>query len=250
MSEPERIAFILASVTSPFMSGVRHSYSLLATADQFMTADRPADVVAFLQEAVKAGNHRAVTRMVNLPDIWRNPEAQESVYRAAVAAGDQLSLTGLASVRARLGDTAEARRLYLRAIEVGVVWALTAYAVFLRNHGGPGEADRVIEQCRRQVEAGDVGALPLLGALLLVVPDHQAEAEAEAEAVLRQGAAMLENRCRCLLAVLLLERGSVGEATELIERLQATGDEYVRVYVEDLIEEYDLHPGSDMEQST
>jgi hypothetical protein len=114
----------------------------------------------------------------------------------------------------------------------------TGYAAFLSNCGDPGETGRAVEQCRQQVAAGETRALALLGALLLT--QSGGEAKAEAEAVLRHGAVLLENRCRSLLAALLLERGTVGEAAELIERLRATGDEYVRAYAEALAEEYDL----------
>ncbi|GAB4052272.1 hypothetical protein GCM10028775_32760 [Catellatospora paridis] len=110
------------------------------------------------------------------------------------------------------------------------------YAAFLRNHGEPGELGEAIEHHRSQVAAGDTGALPILGALLLKVPHGQVEAEA----VLRHGAALLDNRCRCLLAALLLDRGATGGAAELVRRVRATGDDLVRGYAERLAEEYEL----------
>jgi hypothetical protein len=58
----------------------------------------------------------------------------------------------------------------------------------------------------------------------------------EAEAVPRQGAALLDNQSRCLLAALLLQRGATDEASDLIRQVLATGDEHVRSYVE----EYEL----------
>ena len=78
----------------------------------------------------------------------------------------------------------------------------------------------------------------MLAALLLTQPGGAAEAEA----VLRRGAAVLDNRCRSLLAALLLDRGAVEEASQLIARLLATGDEYVHAYAEALAAEYDLKP--------
>ncbi|RLK22580.1 haloacid dehalogenase-like hydrolase [Micromonospora sp. M71_S20] len=53
-------------------------------------------------------------------------------------------------------------------------------------------------------------------------------------------AALLENRCRCLLAALLLDRGATGEAAELVRRVRATGNDLVRRYAEQLAEEYEL----------
>jgi hypothetical protein len=43
----------------------------------------------------------------------------------------------------------------------------------------------------------------------------------------------------------LLNRGAVGEASDLIRRLHAIGDEHVRVFVEDLAAEYALRPADD-----
>lgn len=238
MTEAERAASAVAWVVSRKASRPRALASILAAADECVALGKPDVAVALYRRAAEAGDHCAVGRVVNWTGVRDGHEAVEAVYRAAIAAGDLLSLTGLANVRARQGDTTEGRQLYLQAIDAGVVWALTGYAAFLSNYGDPGETGRAIEQCRRQVAAGDTRALALLGALLLT--QSGGEAKAEAEALLRHGAALLENRCRSLLAALLLERGTVGEAAELLERLQATGDEYVRAYAEALADEYDL----------
>ncbi|RZU75452.1 hypothetical protein EV384_3994 [Micromonospora kangleipakensis] len=191
---------------------------------------------ALYRKAAEAGDHRAVVKLVNWPGIREDRAAMEAVYRTAITAGDVQSWASLAVLRARQGDTAEARVLFTVAIESGSVNALTMYAGFLHNHGEPGELSEAIEHRRRQVAAGDTGSLPILGALLLTVPHRQVEAEA----LLRQGAALLENRCRCLLAALLLDRGATGEAAELVRRVRATGDDLVRGYAERLAEEYEL----------
>ncbi|SCG14946.1 hypothetical protein GA0070610_1170 [Micromonospora echinofusca] len=191
---------------------------------------------ALYRKAAEAGDDRAVVKLVNWPGIREDPAAMEAVYRAAITAGDVQSVASLAALRTRQGDTAEARVLFTKAIESGDVNALTMYAAFLRNHGEPGELNEAIEHRRRQMAAGDTGALPILGALLLTAPQRQVEAEA----VLRRGAALLENRCRCLLAALLSDRGATAEAAELVRRVRATGDDLVRSYAEQLAEEYEL----------
>ncbi|MEV4417868.1 hypothetical protein [Catellatospora sp. NPDC049609] len=210
--------------------------TLLAAAQEADDAGRPELAAALYRQAAEAGDHRAVVRLVNRPGIREDRAAMEAVYRGAVAAGDVRSLAGLANVRARQGDPAEARKLYVRAVAAGDVAALTAYAAFLRNHGEPGEHERAIQAHRQRVDRGDAGALAVLGALLLAVPGGRAEAEA----VLRRGAAVLDDRSRCLLAALLLNEGAVRVATELVERVRATGDELARAYADRLADEYEL----------
>ncbi|MEV0431444.1 hypothetical protein [Micromonospora sp. NPDC050495] len=208
--------------------------ALVQAAEEMSAKGEHAMAEALYRKAAEAGDHRAVVKLVNWPGIREDHAAMEAVYRAAITAGDVQSLASLAALRARQGDTAEARMSFAKAIESGSVSALTMYTAFLHNHGEPGELSEAIEHRRRQVAAGDTGALPNLGALLL---PHQ---QVEAEAVLRQGAALLENRCRCLLAALLLDRGATGEAAELVRRVRATGDDLVRGYAERLAEEYEL----------
>ncbi|MCW3820780.1 hypothetical protein ONA91_40780 [Micromonospora sp. DR5-3] len=210
--------------------------ALVQAAEEKSAKGEHAAAEALYRMAADAGDHRAVVKLVNWPGIRENHAAMEAVYRAAITAGDVQSSASLAALRARQGDTAEARMLFTVAIESGSVNALTMYAAFLHNHGEPGELSEAIEHRRRQVAAGDTGSLPILGALLLKVPHRQVEAEA----VLRQGAALLENRCRCLLAALLLDQGATSEAAELIRRVRATGDDLVRGYAERLAEEYEL----------
>ncbi|WP_200213200.1 hypothetical protein [Micromonospora coerulea] len=210
--------------------------ALVTEAEQNLAKGKPAIAEALYRRAAEAGSHQAVVRLVNWSGIREDRTAVEAVYRVAVAAGDVHSLSGLALVRARQGDTAEARELFQQAIEVGCVDALTGYAAFLRNFGDPGEASKEIQRCREEMAGGETRAVPLLGALLLTEPD----CGNEAEAVLRRGAELLENRSRALLAALLLDRGAVSEASELVRRLRATGDEHVRLYAERLAKEYAL----------
>lgn len=210
--------------------------ALVTEAEQMLAKGKPAVAEALYRRAAGAGSHHAVVELVNWPGTREDPAAVEAVYRVAVAAGDAHSLSGLAMVRARQGDSAEARELLQQAIEAGSVRALSEYAAFLHNFGEPGEAGKEVQRCRERMDGGETSALALLGALLLTEPD----CENEAEAVLRRGAALLENRSRALLAALLLNRGAVSEATELVRRLRATGDEHVRSYAEHLAEEYDL----------
>ncbi|MEV4465800.1 hypothetical protein AB0J51_19520 [Micromonospora echinofusca] len=210
--------------------------ALVRAAEEMSAEGEHAIAEALYRKAAEAGDDRAVVKLVNWPGIREDPAAMEAVYRAAITAGDVQSVASLAALRTRQGDTAEARVLFTKAIESGDVNALTMYAAFLRNHGEPGELNEAMEHRRRQMEAGDTGALPILGALLLTAPQRQVEAEA----VLRRGAALLENRCRCLLAALLSDRGATGEAAELVRRVRATGDDLVRSYAEQLAEEYEL----------
>ena len=210
--------------------------ALVQAAEEMSAKGEYAAAEALYRKAAEAGDDRAVVKLVNWPGIGEDLAAMEAVYRSAVTAGGVQAVASLAALRARRGDTAEARVLFTVAIGSGSVSALTMYAVFLRNHGEPGEFGEAIEHRRRQVAAGDTGALPILGALLLTAPHRQVEAEA----VLRRGAALLENRCRCLLAALLLDRGATSEAAELVRRVRATGDDLVRGYAERLAEEYEL----------
>jgi tetratricopeptide (TPR) repeat protein len=208
---------------------------VVQAAEEMLAIGQHAVAVALYRRAAEAGDHRAVAKLINWPGIREDPAAKEVVYRPAIAAGDVRSLIYLATLRAQQGDIAEARVLYMKAIESGDVVALTNHAVFLRAHG---ELSQAIEHHRHQVEIGTTDALPILGALLLIAPHGQVEAEA----VLRQGAAMLENRCRCLLAALLLQRGAIDGAAELIRHVRTTGDELVSSYAEQLAEEYELPP--------
>jgi hypothetical protein len=47
-------------------------------------------------------------------------------------------------------------------------------------------------------------------------------------------------RSRSLLAALLLRRGAVDEASQLLARIRATATDHIRAYAEALAEEYDL----------
>ncbi|MFG1888058.1 hypothetical protein ACGFIR_09330 [Micromonospora sp. NPDC049051] len=231
-------AFAAGYARAAFRSSSRSraSAALVQAADEMSAKGEHAVAEALYRKAVGAGDHRAVVKLVNWPAIREDQAAMEAVYRAAITAGDVQSLPSLAALRARQGDTAEARVLFTAAAESGSVNALTMYATFLHNHGEPDELGEAIDHRRRQVTAGDTDSLPILGALLLKVPHRQVEAEA----ILRQGAALLENRCRCLLAALLLDRGATGEAAELVRRVRATGKVLVRRYAEQLAEEYEL----------
>jgi hypothetical protein len=93
----------------------------------------------------------AVVQLVNWPGIRDDLAAVEAVHRVAVTAGDVQSLSSPAMVRARQGDTAEARGLYQQAIEGGSVDALTSYAAFLPNFGarGAGRGDPAVPRTRR-----------------------------------------------------------------------------------------------------
>ncbi len=66
---------------------------------------------ALYRRAAEAGDRRAVVKLVNWPGVREDPAAMEAVYRAAIAAGDVESVASLAALRARQGDTAEARAL-------------------------------------------------------------------------------------------------------------------------------------------
>lgn len=235
-SYAETFAAVFARAAFRGASRPRAIAALVEAAEEMSAKGEYAAAEALYRKAAEAGDNRAVVKLVNWPGIREDPAAMEAVYRAAITAGDVQALASLAALRARRGDTVEARVLFTAAIESGSVSALTMYAVFLRNHGEPGELSEAIEHRRRQVTAGDSGALPVLGALLLTAPQRQVEAET----VLRRGAALLENRCRCLLAALLLQRGATGEASELVRRVRATGDDLVRGYAEQLAEEYEL----------
>lgn len=90
------------------------------------------------RKAAEAGDHRAVIRVVNWPGIRDDREAVEAVYRAAVAAGDLQSLSGLAGLRARQGDNTR---------RAGVLPLLVA---------ATGPAARVSHGGRDQMACGDL----------------------------------------------------------------------------------------------
>ncbi|BCY10231.1 hypothetical protein L3i22_053190 [Actinoplanes sp. L3-i22] len=232
---PDALADAYATAAFREMSRPRAIAFLLDMADSALRAGRPDEALALYRKAAGAGDHRAVRKVVNWPGVREDPAAMEAVYRAAVAAGDVTSLSSLAVVRARRGDGVESRELFQQGIDAGDIYSLLGYGTFLRNGGEPGEWAEAVEKYRRLADENS-GALAPLGALLLVAPGG----EAEAEVVLRRGAALLENRSRSVLAALLLNRGAVDEAAELIQRVRATGDEHARVFVEGLATEYEL----------
>ncbi|WP_125802896.1 hypothetical protein [Actinoplanes sp. ATCC 53533] len=217
------------------MSRRRAISFLLAVGDGLLAAGLPDEALALYRQAAEAGDHGAVRLVVNWPGVREDLAATEAVYRAAIAAGDLSSLSSLAMLRARLGDSVESRELYRRGIDAGDVHSMLGYGSFLRDFGEPGESADAVTRCRR-LAADDSSALALLGALLLAAPNG----EAEAEEVLRRGAALLENRSRSVLAALLLNRGAVDEASDLVQRVWATGEESVRAFVEGLAKEYKL----------
>jgi hypothetical protein len=222
------------------MSPRRATAFLIELGDDLMAKGETALALPLYRKAAEAGDHGAVTTLVNWPGVRDDPAAMEAVYRAAIAAGDVSSLSSLAMLRARGGDHVQARELYQQGIDAGDIYSLLGYGTFLRKFGAPGELAGTIAECRQRAD-DDSHALALLGALLLTSPDG----EAEAETVLRRGAELLENRSRSLLAAMLLDRGAVGEGSDLVQRLRATGDERVRVFAEGLAAEYELHPASE-----
>jgi hypothetical protein len=235
MTVKEASATGYATAAFRAMSRRRAIAFLLAKGDEERAAGQAGHALALYRKAAEAGDHGAVTVVVNWPGIREDPAAAESVYRAAVAAGDLSSLSSLAMLRAQLGDKVEARELYRQGIDAGDVQSLLGFGSFLRNFGEPGELADMVTQCRL-LAAGDSSALALLGALLLASP----HGEDEAEAVLRRGAALLENRSRSLLAAVLLNRGAVDEASYLLQRIWATGDQRARAFVEGIAKEYEI----------
>lgn len=219
-SRPRRIAFVLDR------------------AGALLEAGRLDDALAMYREVARAGDHSAVVRVVNWPGIRDDNATVEAVYRQAIAAGDLRSLVGLAQLRERLGDAVEACRLFLQGDEIDDPAALMGYGGFLARTQSRSESAEAVLRYRRQAAAGDSHAFAVVGAFLLRSPGGQTDAEA----VLRQGAALLDNRSRSLLAALLLNRGAVEEASQLIARLRATGTEYIRAYVEELAHEYEIDP--------
>lgn len=209
---------------------------LLGNADALLQAGRSAEALTLYREAARAGHHDAVIRVINWPGIRDDDAVVEAVYREAIAAGDLRSLAGLADLRARLGDDVEARHLYRQGDQIDDPVALIGYGKLLaRTLARPESADAV-SRYRRQAAAGHGRALAILGAFLLATPGG----ETEAEAVLRHGTDLLDNRSRSLLAALLLRRGAVDEASQLIERIRATATDNIRAYAEALAKEYDL----------
>lgn len=101
MTEAERAAWAVAWVVSRKASRPRAVASMLAAADECAAMGKPDVAVALYRRAAEAGDHREVGRVVNWPGIRDDRETVEAVYRAAIAAGGLLSLTGLANVRAR-----------------------------------------------------------------------------------------------------------------------------------------------------
>lgn len=162
---------------------------------------------------------------------------RQATERSNVRAGDLRSVAGLAGLRARLGDEVEAHHLCRQGDEIDDPVALIGYGQLLaRTLSRPESADAV-SRYRRQAAAGHRRALAILGAFLLAAPGG----EAEAEAVLRHGTDLLDNRSRSLLAALLLRRGAVDEASQLVERIRATATAYIRAYGEALAKEYGLN---------
>ena len=209
---------------------------LLGNADALLQSGRSAEALVLYREAARAGHHDAVVRVINWPGVRDDDATVHAVYREAIAAGDLQSLAGLADLCARRGDEVEARRLYRRGEQIDDPVALIGYGRLLaRTLSRPESADAV-SRYRRQAAAGHSPALAILGAYLLAAPGG----ETEAEAVLRHGTDLLDNRSRSLLAALLLRRGAVDEASQLIEQIRATGTAYIRAYAEALAKKYDL----------
>ena len=97
----------------------------------------------------------------------------------------------------------EARHLYRQGEQIDDPVALIGYGRLLaRTLSRPESADAV-SRYRRQAAAGQSPALAILGAFLL-------------------------------------RRGAVDEASQLRERIRATGSAYVRAYAEALAKDYDL----------
>lgn len=137
----------------------------------------------------------------------------------------------------RQGHLDEAETLYRAAVDAGDVHALTGLAILLRRAGRDGETNA---NYRATIKAGDRRALVMLGAALLVEPNG----ERRARAVLRRASRAGDARADALLAADLIGAGRSLRALPRVRRAYRRGDIHIRRYLADLRRTNDLYQAS------